>query len=163
MVHADRGSQFRSQTYVDTLARHGLTGPHRRVLRIFDLAGGMRVGDMNASQIGSTSVPALIALAVLMLTAAAIGVIRRDALGLVLVLQAILISCLDWRTLLYPHEMYRIPAVPALLAALLVVIHFTRIHTVPRHEEPASIRSAETEKRRWPLRKVEDRQPPRQQ
>ncbi|MBI8988580.1 ArnT family glycosyltransferase [Corynebacterium meridianum] len=95
-------------------------------LRIFDLAGAMRVsGDMNSSQIGSTAVSALIALAVLMLSAAVIGLLRRDELGLIVAVQAVLISCLDWRTLFFPHEMYRIPAVPALLAALLVVIHLT--------------------------------------
>ncbi|WP_427846930.1 ArnT family glycosyltransferase [Corynebacterium antarcticum] len=95
-------------------------------LRIFDLAGSMRVsGDMNSSQIGSTAVPALIALAVLMLAAAVIGLIRRDELGLIVATQAVLVSCLDWRTLFFPHEMYRIPAVPALLAALLVIIHLT--------------------------------------
>jgi len=31
VVHADRGSQFRSRTYVDALARHGLTGSMGRV------------------------------------------------------------------------------------------------------------------------------------
>ncbi|MBV7293066.1 AZOBR_p60025 family cell surface glycopolymer formation protein [Corynebacterium sp. TAE3-ERU16] len=95
-------------------------------LRIFDFAGVMRVdSDMHASQIGSTAVPALIALAVLMLSAGVIGLIRRDELGLVVAVQMVLVACLDWRTLLLPHEMYRIPAVPALLAALLVIIHFT--------------------------------------
>jgi len=38
VVHADRGSQFRSRTYVDALARHGLTGSMGRVASSADNA-----------------------------------------------------------------------------------------------------------------------------
>lgn len=68
------------------------------------MAGTLRVGEFYAAQIGSTAVPGLMATAAVMVIAAVIGLTRRDALGWVVVLQAVLISTLGWRTLLYPHE-----------------------------------------------------------
>ena len=89
------------------------------------MAGTLRVGEFYAAQIGSTAVPGLMATAAVMVIAAVIGLTRRDALGWVVVLQAVLISTLGWRTLLYPHEMFRIPSVALLFAALLTAVHFS--------------------------------------
>lgn len=94
-------------------------------LDTFTAASALRHGDMNASQIGSTVPAAMITIAVIMLIGAVIGLKRHDGFGIVIVLQAILISCFSWRTILYPHEMFRLPAVPVLLASLLIAITLT--------------------------------------
>lgn len=104
-------------------------------LNTFDLAGALRVSDFHASQIGSTAVPGLMATAALVVAGAIVGFLRRDPLGWTVVFQAALISTLGWRTLLYPHEMFRIPSVAALLAALLLGVHLSR-HKEPRQAVP---------------------------
>ena len=99
--------------------------PGQGWLEVFDLAGHLRVGEFHAAQIGSTAVPGLVALAALMVVAAVIGLRRRDELGLVVVLQAVLISALGWRTLLYPHEMFRIPSLAVVFACLLIAVELS--------------------------------------
>lgn len=89
-------------------------------IETFRFATGLRFGDAMQSQIGSTAVPGLMATAAVLVAASVVGLRRLDALGLVVVLQTVLVSCLGWRTLLYPHEMFRIPSVPVALAALLL-------------------------------------------
>lgn len=94
-------------------------------LETFDLANQMRVGDFLSSQIGSTAVPGLLAVAAVLVVASVVGLVQRSALGLVVLLQSVLVSTLGWRTLLYPHEMFRIPSVTLSLAALLLVLAVT--------------------------------------
>lgn len=101
-------------------------------LETFDLAGALRVGDFNSSQIGSTTVPGLMAVAAVILAGSVIGLVRRDALGWIVVLQGALISALGWRTLLYPHEMFRIPSVALLFACTLIVVQLSR-HSKSAH------------------------------
>lgn len=95
-------------------------------IETFEMAYGFRSGDPATSQIGSVVAPVLIATAAVILVAAVIGLRRLDALGLIVVCQAILISTLAWRTLLFPHEMLRIPSVALTLACLLLAVHFGR-------------------------------------
>lgn len=95
-------------------------------LETFSYAAQLRHGDAMSSQVGSTAVPGLLAVAVIVLAGAVIGLLRRDELGLVVLAQAILISTLGWRTLLFPHEMFRIPAMTLLLAMLLIVVQLSR-------------------------------------
>ena len=45
----------------------------------------------------------------------------RTPLDTILILQVILMASLGWRTLVFPHEMYRIPSL-AILAALAVLL-----------------------------------------
>lgn len=85
-------------------------------LQTFEMANQMRVSDFLSSQIGSTVVPALIATAVLLLLASLVGIRYHRALGLVVLFQALLVSTLGWRTLLFPHEMFRIPSVAVAMA-----------------------------------------------
>ncbi len=92
----------------------------------FTRAGDMRSGAFEASQIGSTASSGLIAMGVVLVAASVVGLQRRDALGWVVVLQAGLISCLGWRTLLLPHEMFRIPSVAVLLAVILLAVGWRR-------------------------------------
>ena len=94
-------------------------------LETFRFATSLRFGDAMQSQIGSTAVPGLMAAAAVLVIASAVGVRRLDALGLIVVLQTALVACLGWRTLLYPHEMFRIPAVPVALAVLLLGVAMT--------------------------------------
>lgn len=101
-------------------------------LETLDFAVQLRGGDFHASQIGSTAVPGLVATAVVLIAGAVVGVLRRDALGWVVVAQAGLVACLGWRTLLYPHEMFRIPALALLFAVLLLAVASTRGGEEPR-------------------------------
>lgn len=94
-------------------------------LETFRLATSLRFGDAMQSQIGSTAVPGLMATAAVLVIASTVGLRRLDAIGFVVVLQTVLVACLGWRTLLYPHEMFRIPAVPVALAVLLLGVTFT--------------------------------------
>lgn len=88
----------------------------------FDLATRLRVGDFLSSQVGSTAVPGLVAIAALLILASVVGMIHHPSLGLVLLLQTALISTLGWRTLLYPHEMFRIPSVAVCLALFVLAV-----------------------------------------
>ncbi|WP_297741058.1 AZOBR_p60025 family cell surface glycopolymer formation protein [uncultured Tessaracoccus sp.] len=89
-------------------------------LETFRLATSLRFGGAMQSQIGSTAVPGLMATAAVLVIASTVGLRRFDAFGLVVVFQSALVACLGWRTLLYPHEMFRIPSVPVTLAVLLL-------------------------------------------
>lgn len=106
----------------------------------FDFASRLRHGAFAESQIGSTAVPGLMAIAALLIAASVIGLCRRDALGLVVVCQSVLIACLGWRTLLYPHEMFRIPSVAVAFAALLVAIQLS----TPRSAAPTAASASTT-------------------
>lgn len=94
-------------------------------LETFRFATSLRFGDAMQSQIGSTAVPGLMATAAVLVIASTVGLRRLDALGLIVVLQTALVACLGWRTLLYPHEMFRIPSVPVALAVLLLGVVMT--------------------------------------
>lgn len=74
-------------------------------------------GNLNDAQIGSTSPSVLIAIAVLLLAALWAARDLRSPVDGVLIMQVVLMAVLSWRTLLYPHELYRIPAL-SILAAL---------------------------------------------
>lgn len=82
----------------------------------------LRVGDFLSSQVGSTAVPGLVVIAALLIVASVVGMIHHPSLGLVLLLQTALISTLGWRTLLYPHEMFRIPSVAVCLALFVLAV-----------------------------------------
>lgn len=100
-------------------------------LETLDIASQLRNGDSASSQIGSIVAPVLLATALLILFAALIGVRRADPLGMIVVCQAVLISTLGWRTLLYPHEMLRIPSLAVALAVMLLIAHFSRTNRTP--------------------------------
>ena len=87
-------------------------------------------GGIAESQIGTTAPSYLIALAVLLLAALWASRRGRTVLEGVLVAQVALMSVLGWRTLVYPHEMFRIPsfAVLVALAALLLRTQPTSAH-----------------------------------
>ena len=85
--------------------------------------------------------PGLIATATVVVAASVVGLVQRSALGFVVLLQGSLVSTLGWRTLLYPHEMFRIPSVTLCLAALLLVLAVTGNATRwPRTVEETTIR-----------------------
>jgi hypothetical protein len=83
--------------------------------------GSQNAGSLIDQQIGSTAPPYLIALAVLLLAALWAARKVRSPLDTILILQVILMASLGWRTLAYPHEMYRIPSL-AILAAIAVLL-----------------------------------------
>ena len=83
--------------------------------------GSQNTGNLVDHQIGSTTPPYLIALAVLLLAALWAARRVRTPLDTILIIQVILMASLGWRTLVFPHEMYRIPSL-AILAALAVLL-----------------------------------------
>ena len=103
-------------------------------LETFKLAVSLRrSADPYASQIGTTATSGLLATAVVLVIASVVALRRRDAFGYTVVLMSLLVSCLQWRTMPYPHEMFRIPSVALLLAVALVGSHLGRrdaTHTV---------------------------------
>jgi len=86
-------------------------------------------GTLDAQQIGSTSPAMLVAIAVLLLAALWASRDLRSPLDGVLVALVVLMAVLSWRTLLYPHELYRIPAL-SVLAALGVLLLGSPPHRV---------------------------------
>lgn len=95
-------------------------------LETFEFASYLRVGDPYAMQIGTTAPSGLIATAVILLIGTVAGLRRLDALGWLVTLQAGLVFCLGWLTLLHPHEMFRIPAVPVVFALASIGIGMRR-------------------------------------
>lgn len=91
-------------------------------LQTFEFASYLRVGDPYSMQIGTTAPAGIAATAVILAAGAVAGLWRRDALGFVVVLQAGLVTCLGWLTLLHPHELFRIPSVPVALALASVAV-----------------------------------------
>lgn len=107
-------------------------------LETFEFASYLRVMDPYAMQIGTTAPSGIAATAVILAVGLAAGLYRRDALGFVVVLQAGLVTCLGWLTLLHPHEMFRIPSVPVALALASIGIGLRRGgHQELRTEAPA--------------------------
>lgn len=97
--------------------------PIKGWLETFDYAGAMRSQNLLANEISSTATPVLFAFAALMVAAVIIGLRRFDALGVIVVGQVAMMTMLGWRLLLYPHAMYRIPAVTLVLCLFLVIVH----------------------------------------
>jgi hypothetical protein len=91
-------------------------------LQTFGYAHALTLGDFEQSEIGSVTTPLLLALAGLLLAAAARAAwLHSNPLHLPLVLLVVITSCQGWRTLLYPHEFVRTPAVAVLLALLVLL------------------------------------------
>ena len=79
-------------------------------------------GGTAESQIGTTAPSFLIALAVLLLAALWASRRVRTVLEGVLVAEVAAMSLLGWRTLVYPHEMYRIPTLAVLVAIAVLLL-----------------------------------------
>ena len=84
-------------------------------------------GSLDAQQIGSTSPSMLIALGVLFLAALWAARDLRTPLDGVLITLVVLMAVLSWRTLLYPHELYRIPALTVLAAVGVLLLGRPRV------------------------------------
>lgn len=102
-----------------------LNFPFVGLAKAVQLAQSLRVGGPFESQVGSTATSGIAAIVVIAMIAIGIGLMRRDALGWAVIPQCFLVFCLGWRTILYPHEMLRIPSVALTFAALLIVVHLT--------------------------------------
>ena len=83
--------------------------------------GSQNAGTFVDHQIGSTAPPYLIALAVLLLAALWAARRLRSPLDTIAIVQVAVMTALGWRTLAFPHEMYRIPSL-AILSALAVLL-----------------------------------------
>lgn len=90
-------------------------------LETFGLGKQLSTGSFDQSQIGAMTAPVLVALAALLVAAAVVAVRMRSVIAGPFLLLAAVTSCDGWRTLLYPHEMMRIPAVVTLVAALVLL------------------------------------------
>jgi hypothetical protein len=110
--------------------------PFRGWLETFQYAQFLQgTGDNSDSQIGTTSPPYLIALAVLLLSAAWASRRVRTPIEGVLLAEVALVCILDWRTLVYPHEIFRIPSL-AILAAIGVLLLRPELATSEPEVEP---------------------------
>ena len=89
--------------------------------------GSQNAGTFVDHQIGSTAPPYLVALAVLLLAALWTARRMRSPLDSILIIEALVMATLGWRTLAFPHEMYRIPSL-AVLSALAVLLLPGRSH-----------------------------------
>jgi hypothetical protein len=101
-------------------------------LETFGLGKQLSSGSFEQSQIGAMTAPMLVALAALLVAGAVVAVRMRSVLAGPFLLLAAITSCEGWRTLLYPHEMMRIPAVVTLLAALVLL-------TAPRRGQGTTV------------------------
>jgi hypothetical protein len=101
----------------------------------FRLAHVLAGGSFDQSEIGSVTTPMLVAVAVIILVAVVAALPVRTVLDAPLLLTAVITSLQGWRTLLYPHELVRTPAVALLLA---VAVLTTRPHPPPSLEPTPS-------------------------
>ncbi len=92
--------------------------PFTQLRGVLQLCALLRQQDDHGAQTGTTAPSLLVATAVLLLCGTVAGLLRRDALGLVVAAFTLLTTCLGWRTLVFPHEGLRIPAVAVVLALL---------------------------------------------
>jgi hypothetical protein len=110
-------------------------------LETFRLAHAISVGDFDQTQIGDVTPVVLIAIAVILLAAAARAARLRTILDVPLLGLVLITSMQGWRTLLYPHELFRTTSVAVLLA--LAVLAVRRAPAVADDGDgAASIRSA---------------------
>src|SRR6478609_1872273 len=87
----------------------------------FSKAKALADGGFDQSQIGTTATPLLVALAVVLIAAAVRASRMRTPMDPVLLGMVAITACMGWRTLLYPHELVRNPAI-VLLVALAVLL-----------------------------------------
>lgn len=100
--------------------------PARGWLETFAYARWLQTaGGTAEQQIGSTAPAYLIAMAVLLLTALVVARRVRTPLEAVLIVQVVFVSLLSWRTLVYPHEMYRIAQLPMAIAIGVLLLQPT--------------------------------------
>jgi hypothetical protein len=89
----------------------------------FRLAHGLAGGDFNQAEIGNLTPAVLVGIAVILLVAAAMALRVRTILDVPLLGLIVITSMQGWRTLLYPHELFRTTAIAVLLA---IAVIFTR-------------------------------------
>lgn len=92
--------------------------PFANFPELLELGAALRVTPGAATQIGTTAPSGIVAIFVVLVAGTVAGLYRRDALAWLAASQLVLVSGLGWRTLLYPHEMFRIPAVALIIAVL---------------------------------------------
>jgi uncharacterized membrane protein YhaH (DUF805 family) len=84
-------------------------------------AHALSQGTFEQSQIGAVAPPVLAALAVLLLIAAVHASRLRTVADAPYLCLVLITACQGWRTLLYPHEIFRTPAVATLLAVVVLL------------------------------------------
>lgn len=98
-------------------------------IKTFQLAHLLAGSGFTDSEIGTTTPAMLIATAVLLLIAVVVALRMRTIFDATLILMAVITSMQGWRTLLYPHEVLRTPAIAVLLALAVLLCR-------PRAEPP---------------------------
>ena len=111
-------------TQLKTLPSHyengNITVPFIGWIRTMNRSVSLQNGSFTQSQLGSLVTPVLIFYLVLLFYALVKALKSKSTLGFIALTQVLLIFCFDWRTLLYPHEMLREPAVGLGLIILLL-------------------------------------------
>jgi hypothetical protein len=98
-----------------------ITWPFAGWIRTLSLGSTLQTGSFEQSQIGSITGSILCFYFALSAVALVKALRRRNLLDIFAIGQILLIFCLDWRTLLYPHEMIRVPAVALMLIFFVIV------------------------------------------
>lgn len=89
----------------------------RETIRLAHVLAG---GSFDQSQIGSVSPAVLVVIAVVLVVAVIRALPVRSVFDVPLIGMAIIVSMQGWRTLLYPHELVRTPAIALLLAVAVL-------------------------------------------
>jgi len=87
---------------------------------VLGLSAQLQTGSFEQSQIGSLASPILIFYAVVFLATLFKSFQIQNCVGFAAITQICVIFCLDWRTLLYPHEILREPAVSVSLCLFVL-------------------------------------------
>jgi hypothetical protein len=95
--------------------------PIRGWLQTLSYARGMSGGSFDESQLGSLTPQVLVPLAVVLAIACVAATRMRTLVDAPLLLLASITAAQGWRTLLYPHEIFRTPAVVTVLAMFVLL------------------------------------------
>ncbi len=89
---------------------------------LLDYATMLRNPDDPGAQIGGTAPTLIVATGVVLVLGAVVGLGRLDALGFLVTFLTGLMTCLGWRTLMFPHESLRTPCVALTLALVSLLV-----------------------------------------
>jgi hypothetical protein len=106
----------------------------------FRFASSISTGSFEQAQIGNLTPVVLIAIAIVLTIAVVVAVRIRTIFDAPLVLMAAVTSMQGWRTLLYPHELFRTTAITMLFAAAVLAIS-SRTPNVHRRADDPPVKS----------------------
>jgi hypothetical protein len=106
----------------------------------FRYATAISTGSFEQAQIGNLTPVVLVAIAIVLTVAVIVALRIRTIFDAPLILMAAITSTQGWRTLLYPHELFRTTAITMLFAVAVLVIS-ARTPNVHRRADGAPVKS----------------------